>query len=95
MFVLSLLALVLAEDYSSYYNDVDSNYDIEPSQPEQNETILDEIIVFGNETLDLSDLQTYEVVNDSQLPDLQPVRFLFSVSQCIKLSVFFRNINFT
>ena len=80
MFVLSLLALVLAEDYSSYYNDVDSNYNIEPSQPEQNETILDEIIVFGNETLDLSDLQTYEVVNDSLLPDLQPVRFLFSFS---------------
>ena len=80
MFVLSLLALVLAEDYSSYYNDVDSNYNIEPSQPEQNETILDEIIVFGNETLDLSDLQTYEVVNNSLLPDLQPVRFLFSFS---------------
>ena len=80
MFVLSLLALVLAEDYSSYYNDVDSNYNIEQSQPEQNETILDEIIVFGNETLDLSDLQTYEVVNDSLLPDLQPVRFLFSFS---------------
>ena len=74
--------LVTAEDYSSYYNDVDSAYDNgDQSKSPQNETVLDEIIVFGNDSLDLSDLVTYQIVNSHQLPDLHPVRYLFSLSR--------------
>ena len=86
MFLLRLLLieqlLVTADDYSSYYNDVDSEYDNgEQTELPQNETILDEVIIFGNDSLDLSDLATYQIVNNHQLPDLQPVRYLFSLSR--------------
>ena len=71
------VALVYTEDYSSYYNDV--NYEIEGDQIQENETVLEEIISFGNQTVDLSDLVTYQVTKNSNLPDLSPVRYLFSL----------------
>ena len=72
-----LLVLVAGEEYDyDSYNDAASDYGYVPV----NETVLDEIISFGNITLDLSDLATYELVNDLKLPNLRPVRYLYGLS---------------
>ena len=89
LFIKSLIFLTLVvhgqgDEYydDNYNNPIDdlsesdnSNYETGNEKPEEkNETLLEEIIIIGNHSFDLTDLETYNVTIDINLPETKPLK---------------------